>query len=69
MISSTFKTNITGDSYKELLDKAQEEISTLLGLDDPSEALTKARCEMIVTTEDDLSLDFNYRAEVIARIK
>ena len=69
MISSTFKTNITGDSYEELLDKAQEEIASLLGLDDQSEALTRARCEMIITTEDGLSSDFNYRAEVIARIK
>lgn len=69
MISSTFKTTITGDSYEELLDKLQDEIATLLGIDDLSEVFNKARCEMIISTEDDLSSNFNYKAEVIARIK
>lgn len=69
MISSTFKTTITGDSYEELLDRAEEEIATLLRIDDSSEVSTRARCEMIISTEDDVSSNFNYKAELIARIK
>ena len=69
MISSTFKTTITGDSYEELLDRAEEEIATLLGIDDSSEVSNRARCEMIISTEDDVSSNYNYKAELIARIK
>lgn len=69
MISSTFRANVYGNSYDELLENAKEKIAALLDLEDLEEAFSRARCEMIISSEPDVSSDFNYTAEMIARIK
>ncbi len=68
MMSATYKTIVTGDSYEELAEKAQEEVASLLGINDLAEASGRARFEMVISNNDEES-NYNYTAEVIARIR
>ena len=68
MMSATYKTIVTGDSYEELVEKAQEEVASLLGINDISEASGRARFELVISNNNEKS-DCNYTAEVIARIR
>jgi len=68
MMSATYKTTVVGDSYDELTERAQEEVASLLGVNDLSEASGRARFELVISNNDEDS-NYNFSAEVIARIR
>lgn len=68
MKSATFKTTVYGDDYDELVAKAEQEICELLVIEEDDDN-NKTNYELIITRDEELNADFQYRAELIARIK
>jgi hypothetical protein len=68
MKSATFKATVYGDDYDELVTKAEQEICSLLVIEEDDEN-NKTNYELIITRDEDLNADFDYKAELIARIK
>ena len=76
MTSTTFKFEVSGDSYNGLKIKADSLIANFLRDEDEpdfedEEYLTSysVNYEMVVSENQDMSNDSNYTAEVTARIK
>jgi hypothetical protein len=76
LTSTTFKFEVSGDSYDELKIKADSLIANFLRDEDEpdfkdEEYLTSysVNYEMVVSENQDMSNDSNYTAEVTARIK
>ncbi len=65
---TTLKVYVFGDNFEELVEKAEDEIASLLVIP-VEDVYHKARYELFVTRDDDMGADFAYKAEVIARIK
>lgn len=68
MKSATFKAVVYGDDYDELVTKAEQEICALLVIEEDDEN-NKTSYELIITRDEELDADFEYKAELIARIK
>lgn len=68
MSASTFKTDVYGDNYEEILQNAEEEICEFLGIDE-EELPRKVNYELIIYKDDSVQADLTYKAEVIARIR
>ncbi len=68
MSIATFKFVVYGDTYSEILEKAEEEISTFLEIDE-DEFVKKVNYELIIEKEESFEAEFEYKATVIARIK
>lgn len=68
MKSATFKAVVYGDDYDELIAKAEQEICALLVIEEDDEN-NKTSYELIITRDEELDADFEYKAELIARIK
>lgn len=68
MKSATFKAVVYGDDYDELITKAEQEICALLVIEEDDEN-NKTSYELIITRDEELDADFEYKAELIARIK
>ena len=78
MRTTTLKFVVHGDSYEELTSAADTAIEKFLrsaedefdfGDDYESEARHSINYELVVSESQDLSSDYEYTAEVIARIK
>lgn len=72
MSLATFKTQVCGDSYEEIVSKAEEEICTFLEIDpsdDADELHSRVNYELIIEQDLEFSAEFSYKAEVIARIR
>ena len=68
MISSTLRVFVDGDSYDEIIEKAEKEISDFMEID-VEEISKKVNYELLISKTEDMSSDTEYQAEVIARIK
>lgn len=68
MATSTFRVTVYGDSYAEVLDRAEDEICTFLEIDE-DELPKKVNYECVVEKDESFEAEFTYKAEVIARIK
>lgn len=68
MSAMTFKVDVYGDSFDDLQEKAEQEISSLLQID-VEEVLKKSNYELFVSRDDDMGADYTYKAQVIARIR
>lgn len=68
MSSATFKATVYGDCFDDLVQSAEREICSLLVIDD-EDALSKTNYELIISRDEDLEADFDYKAELIARIR
>ncbi len=79
MKSITLNLNVQGDSYEELREKADIAISKFLGTDDEEddffdedsipESFKTFNYELVVTQNNDLSAEYQYSAQVIAKVK
>lgn len=58
---------VYGDSYDEIIHKAESEINYFLGTDSPLDEL--ASYEVFVSKDLDMDADFEFKARVVARIK
>lgn len=58
---------IYGDSYEEIVTKAETEINYFLGTDSSLDDL--ASYEIFVSKDLDMDADFEFKAQVVARIK
>lgn len=68
MSATTFKATVYGDSFDELEEKAEEEIASLFQVP-IEEVSTIANYELLVSRDEDMGADFDYKADLIARIK
>lgn len=69
MNKTTFSIDVYGDLYEEIIIKAEEEINDLLGIEDKMPIDDLASYEIFITKDEDLQADFNYKANIVARIK
>lgn len=78
MRTTTLKFHVGGDSYDELVSAADTAIEKFLrsaedeydfGDDYEPEIRHSINYELVVSESEDISSDYQYRAEVIARIK
>ena len=76
MTSTTFKFEVSGDSYEGLKNKADALIANFLRDEDEPDfedeeflVSYSVNYEMVVSENQDMSNDSNYTAEVTARIK
>jgi hypothetical protein len=78
--STTFTFDVTGDSYEELASKADNIISRFMSLPDEDEfddenhfvghtVNARINYEMVVRISDDISSEYEYEAQVIAKIR
>lgn len=67
----TFKTTVSGDTYEDIKEKAEEEICNFLEIDTSDEEELQARVnyELVIEQDLDFEAEFSYKAEVIARIR
>lgn len=68
MSSATFRVTVYGDLYEEMREKAEEEICSFLEIDE-DELPKKVNYELIIEKDDSFEAEYDYKAEVIARIK
>lgn len=66
---STLRVTVYGDTYPEILENAESEISNFLGVDDEEELPSKINYELSVEKDEDIDAEFDYKAEVVAKIK
>lgn len=66
---STLKVVVHGDTYQEILDNAESEILTFLAIDEEEELPSKINYELTVEKDEDIDAEFDYKAEVVAKIK
>lgn len=64
----TLNLDIYGDSYEEIIEKAEVEINDFLGVEDQS-IDEMASYEVIVSKDVDMQADFEYKANIIAKVK
>lgn len=70
MRSMTFKVTVFGDSYEDIVARAEDEIqSFLLAESDEDELTKKISYELFVEKDEEFDAEFTYRADVVARIK
>jgi len=69
MRSMTFKASVYGDSYDEIVDRAEDELQSFLEISDEEEFLKKVSYELFIEKDESFEAEFIYRAFVIARIK
>lgn len=66
--STVFKVTVWGDSFDELQERAESEISDLLQV--PIEEIQqKVNYELIITKTPDMESEFIYSCEMIARLR
>lgn len=67
----TFKTTVSGDTYEDIKEKAEEEICNFLEIDtsDEEELQGRVNYELVIEQDLDFEAEFSYKAEVIARIR
>lgn len=79
MKSITLNLTVQGDSYEELREKADVEISKFLGTEDEEdyffdedsipESFKNINYELVVTQNENISSEYKYSAQVIAKVK
>lgn len=79
MKSITLNFTVQGDNYEELLQKAEVSISKFLGTEDEEddffdddsipESFKNVNYELVVTQTEGLSAEYQYSAQVIAKVK
>jgi hypothetical protein len=79
MRTITLNLTVQGDDYEELRNKAENSIAKFLGTQEGdedffdeefvSESFGRINYELIVTQNNDVSKDFQYSAQVIAKVK
>lgn len=67
-MTTTLKVTVFGDSYEEVVEKAEKEIRVFLEIDE-EELDKRVNYELQVERDDAFDAEFEYKAEVIARIK
>ena len=65
---TTLRVSVYGDSHEEIVEKAEREICTFLEID-TEELDKKVNYELQVERDDAFDAEFDYKCEVIARIK
>lgn len=65
---TTLRVEVYGDTYEELVSKAESEISSFLEVD-IEDIDKKVTYELQVEKDDAFDAEFVYKSEVIARIK
>lgn len=68
MSLATFRVTVYGDLYTEIQEKAEEEICSFLEIDE-DELAKKVNYELVIEKDDSFEAEYDYKAEVIARIK
>lgn len=68
MSSATLRVSVQGDSYLEVVERAEEEICSFLEIEE-DELEKRVKYEILVEKDDDFEAEYAYKAEVIARIK
>jgi hypothetical protein len=79
MKSITLNLTVQGDSYEELREKADIAIAKFLGTndevddffseEDPAENFQQVNYELIVSQKEDITSEYEYSAQVIAKVK
>lgn len=79
MKSITLNFTVQGDSYEELREKADIAIARFLGTndegddffdeDEPQENFQQVNYELIVTQKENITSEYEYSAQVIAKVK
>ncbi len=80
MKSITLNLVVQGDNYEELREKADVEISKFLGTEEEEEdyffdedsvpeSFKNINYELVVTQNEDISSEYRYSAQVIAKVK
>lgn len=67
-VSTTYDFTVYGDSYTEVLENAEVEISTFLGID-TDEINNRASYEMHIQQDFGMDAEFTFKANVIARLR
>lgn len=65
---TTLRVTVYGDSHEDIVEKAEREICAFLEID-VEELDKKVNYELQVERDDAFDAEFEYKAEVIARIK
>lgn len=65
----TFRVTVFGDTYDDILEKAEQEILSFIELEDEEDFSKKISYEIQVEKDEAFDAEFSYKAEVIARIK
>ena len=79
MKTITLNLTVQGDNYEELREKAEVAISKFLGTEDEEddffdedsipESFKNVNYELIVSQNEDMSSEYEYSAQVIAKVK
>ena len=69
MKAMTFCVVVHGDTHDDIIDKAEDEIRSFLEIADEDEFNKRVNYEIQVEKDDAFDAEFDYKAEVIARIK